>query len=387
MKRLSGLKRWLPLFVVAAIVSMIVPIALVGAEPPKTVYFPQTGHHVGEPFLDYWRENGGLPVYGYPLTEAIQEKSATDGNTYLVQYFERARLEYHPENDAPWDILLGHLGRYAAERIVAHPAFNPITAEQATADAVYFPESKHSLRGGFLDYWEEHGGLAQFGYPISEEFVEKSSIDGKNYTVQYFERNRFELHPENDAPWDILLGHLGRQYAQDKRVSTASVPRQAGIPDYADELFFTPTPTPTMTPTPAPKPTDPRPDLGNAYIEVNLSEQHLYVWDGGEMIFDHAVSTGRPGWETPTGVFEIHTYVTIQDMEGGFPKGGPEYYFQPDVPWVMYFDYNGDAIHGVYWHNNFGIRATSHGCVGVPVWVAKWIWDWSNLGTPIWIHY
>ena len=74
-------------------------------------------------------------------------------------------------------------------------------------------------------------------------------------------------------------------------------------------------------------------------------------------------------------------------MEGGLPKGGPDYYLQPDVPWVMYFDYNGDAIHGVYWHNNFGIRATSHGCVGVPVWVAKWIWDWSSLGTPVYIHY
>ncbi len=164
------------------------------------------------------------------------------------------------------------------------------------------------------------------------------------------------------------------------------MPRQTSAPNYDEGLFATATPTATATATPRPKPTEPRPDLGRAYIEVNIDSQHLYVWENGTMIFDSAVNTGRPDWETPKGVFYIHTYVTIQDMEGGLPKGSSEYYFQPDVPWVMYFDYDADAIHGVYWHNNFGIRATSHGCVGVPVSVAKWIWDWSSLGTPIWIH-
>ena len=113
MKRLANLKRWLPLIAVAALFSLIIPITLVGAAPPKVVYFPQTGHNVGAPFLDYWRQNGGLAVYGYPLTEAIQEKSLTDGKTYTVQYFERARLEYHPENRPPYDVLLGQLGRAA----------------------------------------------------------------------------------------------------------------------------------------------------------------------------------------------------------------------------------------------------------------------------------
>ena len=386
------MKRWLPLIVFAAIVSMLIPIALVGAEPPKTVYFSATGHHVGEPFLTYWRENGGLDIYGYPLTEAFQEKSTIDGKMYTVQYFERARLEAHPENEAPWDVMLGHLGRYASEKIVGNKAFDPVVAQVGDGSVTYFPESKHTLRGKFLEYWEEHGGLAQFGYPLSEEFIEKSAYDGQNYTVQYFERYRLELHPENDAPYDVQLGHLGRKYAEDKKIGMTAVPKQADAPEYEESLFFTPTPTATNTPiptptaTPAPKPADPRPDLGNAYIQVDISGMHLYVWENGEIIFDHAVSSGGPGWETPTGVFYIHTYVTIQDMEGGFPKGSDDYYFQPDVPWVMYFDYNGDAIHGVYWHNNFGIRNTSHGCVGVPVWVAKWIWDWSSVGTPVWIH-
>lgn len=73
--------------------------------------FPETNHTLSDPFLSYWESNGGLPVFGYPLSEAFEEKSPTDGKTYLVQYFERNRLEYHPENAGnAFEILLGLLG-------------------------------------------------------------------------------------------------------------------------------------------------------------------------------------------------------------------------------------------------------------------------------------
>src|SRR5437588_7343141 len=72
-----------------------------------------------------------------------------------------------------------------------------------------FPETGKTLAGGFLDYWTRHGGLAQFGYPISNEMAEKSDTDGKTYTVQYFERAVFEYHPENHPPYDVLLSLLG----------------------------------------------------------------------------------------------------------------------------------------------------------------------------------
>ncbi|HST05722.1 MAG TPA: carboxypeptidase-like regulatory domain-containing protein [Chloroflexia bacterium] len=72
-----------------------------------------------------------------------------------------------------------------------------------------FKETGQSLCGTFLDYWQQHGGLTQQGYPISDEHLEKSGLDGRIYTVQYFERAVFEAHPENDAPYDILLSQLG----------------------------------------------------------------------------------------------------------------------------------------------------------------------------------
>ena len=68
----------------------------------------------------------------------------------------------------------------------------------------------HTLQGPFLKFWQENGGLAIFGYPISEEFPEVSATDGKTYTVQYFERNRFEYHPEfAGTPNEVLMGLLG----------------------------------------------------------------------------------------------------------------------------------------------------------------------------------
>jgi len=72
-----------------------------------------------------------------------------------------------------------------------------------------FPETGKTVSGRFLEYWDAHGGLAQQGYPISDEMQERSDIDGKAYTVQYFERAVFELHPEKQPPYDVLLSLLG----------------------------------------------------------------------------------------------------------------------------------------------------------------------------------
>ena len=171
------------------------------------VYFPQTKHSLSGVFLRYWRERGGLPVYGYPLTEEFIETSPTDGKPYKVQYFERNRFEYHPENKPPFDVQLGLLGVQALRGRVfpVGPGYVP------GPDTVYFPQVGYSLGGTFLQFWQENGGLAQFGYPVSEPVIEQSEVDDRTYLVQYLERARFELHPENaGTPYEVLLGLLGR---------------------------------------------------------------------------------------------------------------------------------------------------------------------------------
>jgi hypothetical protein len=162
--------------------------------------FVKTGACVSQRFAAYWNANGGLAISGYPISELFSEQ-LEDGKTYEVQYFERARFEAHPENPAPYDVLLGQFGR----RI--HPLDGPVPDCMCGR---YFPETGHVIAGRFLTYWEANGGLAQFGYPLTEQITETLE-DGKPYTVQYFERARFELHPENPAPYDLLLGQFGRR--------------------------------------------------------------------------------------------------------------------------------------------------------------------------------
>jgi len=184
---------------------------------PDTVYFPETGHNVPRIFYDYWEANGGLERFGYPLTEPFRELSATDGKTYLTQYFERARFEHHPEfAGTPFEVLLGLLGaeRTAGRRL--EPPFQPVPPPDEP-DVDYFPETGHTLRGFFRRYWWQNGGLPAFGFPISEEFVEASQTDGQSYLVQYFERNRFEWHPElAGTRYEVLLGHLAREILIDR---------------------------------------------------------------------------------------------------------------------------------------------------------------------------
>ena len=83
------------------------------------------------------------------------------------------------------------------------------TQAQTATGCQTFPQTGHNVCGRFLTYWRSHGGLAQQGYPISDEFTEVSPLDGKPYRVQYFERSIFELHPENAAPYNVLLSQLG----------------------------------------------------------------------------------------------------------------------------------------------------------------------------------
>lgn len=117
------------------------------------------------------------------------------------------------------------------------------------ADCREFPETGKRVCGRFLTYWQEHGGLAQQGYPISGEFMEKSQLDGQTYRVQYFERAVFELHPENRPPYDVLLSQLGtfqfkQKYPQGEPVS--ALPTPTGDP--YDMLRQRPLQLPTVVP-------------------------------------------------------------------------------------------------------------------------------------------
>jgi len=195
------------------------PVPLPGSNSQT---FPATHFTVRGTFLDYWTSHGGLPQQGYPISNVYGEPSATDGKSYTVQYFERAVFEYHPENRPPYDVLLSLLGVAAYQR--RYPVGAP-NQQPATDNARFFPETGHTLGGRFRRYWDRHGALAQQGYPLSDEFTEVSALDGKPYTVQYFQRAVFEYHPEYaGTPYEILLQQLGTLKLQQlKQAATYAV--------------------------------------------------------------------------------------------------------------------------------------------------------------------
>lgn len=178
------------------------------------IYFSETGHTIAYGFLDYWNSNGGLARFGYPRTEEFTEFDPMVGKSYTVQYFERARFEYHPEfQGTEFEILLGHIGRWALEQ---RGTLSSLTAEPLPG-ARYFPETGHNLGGVFLRYWDQNGGLYSFGYPITEEYMELNPEDGVVYRVQYFERARFEYHPEYAGTQsEVLLGLLGNEMLRER---------------------------------------------------------------------------------------------------------------------------------------------------------------------------
>ncbi len=192
------------------------------ASTSEQYYFSQTGHTLAYGFKGFWDRNGGLPVFGFSRTEEFDQVNPDTGKVNTVQYFERQRYEYHSENKGtPYEVLLGRLGAAEATRLnlFTTAPFQAVTAS-AASNCQYFPETNHNLCSNFEGYWQSHGldlgengisfreSLALFGLPISEAFKDPQT----GLTTQYFERAKFEYHPENKGTaYEVLLGLLGNQ--------------------------------------------------------------------------------------------------------------------------------------------------------------------------------
>ncbi len=322
-----------------------------------TIYFAETGQHLSNRsgFLDYWRANGQKLIFGYPISEEIVE----DGR--VVQYFERARFEYHPAaNGAPAEVRLGRLGAQLLE-IQGVPAgiANPGTG------VTYFPETGHTLWGAFERYWRRHGGLDRFGYPLSEV------VEEGGRQVQYFERAKMEHFPDDlssffrsmgaangftlSSLYEVRLSDVGRQLATARSVNSAPVAQRGA--------------TTTWTP-----------GLWQRHIEVSIGNQWLYAYESGVLVFDAPVATGRDGFNTPVGNYAIYYRLPMQTMVG---SAGGETWNVPNVPWVQYV-VGGVALHGTYWHNAHGTGyRPSHGCINLRIEDAQWLYEWADIGTSV----
>ncbi|MCG8349785.1 MAG: L,D-transpeptidase [Chloroflexales bacterium] len=336
------------------------------------LFFASTGHSVSNTygFLNHWRAVNGERILGAPVTAAMVENGLT------VQYFERGRLEFHPELEgAP--ILLGRVGVEYAEALWR--TFEAAPPRTLAPGEQFFEETSHTLGEPFLSFWTEHGGLSIFGYPISEPLWEY--VGARMARVQYFERARLEQYPSVGN--EVWIGSLGRDLALLRGLDVGGAAPAAPAPLLPTATPLPPTPAPTAVAPAAPAPVNTA-SLGGKHIVVDLGDQWLYAYAGETMLFDAPISTGKDGFNTPPGSFTVYSKVRSQTMSGTI---GGEYYNVPDVPHVMYIN-GGVALHGTYWHNQFGTGVRrSHGCINLPLDSAAWLYDWAPLGTPVQVRW
>ena len=144
----------------------------------------------------YWEKNGGLPIFGYPISD--QNLETVEGRTIQVQWFERDRLEIQADGT----VTTGRLGVQMLE-IQGRPWQQGDKMAPDSGCIANFPTG-HQVCGTFARFWQKNGGLVRLGYPVTQEIQE--TIQGQVYTVQYFERRRFELHGDQ-----VMLGLLGSE--------------------------------------------------------------------------------------------------------------------------------------------------------------------------------
>lgn len=182
----------------AAVVAML---AVMGWAPPASAaqtggrFYPETGHTLEPQFVPVFDQMGGVDILGYPITDGFKDPESGR----LIQYTENARLEWIDDNtDGGSRAILRPLGEMMG-------GYQPPDPQgKASPGCRSFQETGHSVCFAFLDFFDAHGGLGVFGYPISDFEIENDRI------VQYFQRFRLDWHPEVPAPDQVQVAHLGR---------------------------------------------------------------------------------------------------------------------------------------------------------------------------------
>jgi hypothetical protein len=372
----------------AALFLSLAAFSTASAEPwsaPTKVYLDDAGHTLDGLFLDEWRTNKA--VLGDPISEEIETDVPVDALQGLpddpdrpaklkliVQYFEHAAIVYVPDAaDSALRVQTLPLGEETLdldlEKNDKLTLPNKADCKGLDDQCAVSEESGYSIRYGFKDFWENNDGARLLGQPLSEEFK-----NDKKESVQYFEKAVL-IWTEKDG---VEPREIGKETAKRLKIPTAPIQQPVDVPVYDEELFVAPAGTDgigyDLGEGPGPV------QGGYKEIVISVGAQTMWAYESGDLIVSTLVSTGTgevPETVTPIGYYSIWVKYLSQTMEGTISN---EYYRVEDVPWVMYFDYAGNAIHGAYWHNNFG-APMSHGCVNLPLDVAEFLYGWAPEGT------
>ncbi len=134
----------------------------------------------------------------------------------------------------------------------------------------------------------------------------------------------------------------------------------------------------------SPNPTPPEGVTNNRWIEVNLDQQTLSVYEDGQLKFATIISSGVERFWTQPGLFQIYQKKESETMSGAFEADRSDFYYLQNVPWTMYYD-QARALHGAYWQTLLGYQR-SHGCVNLSIGDSRWVYDWAKEGDWVWVH-
>lgn len=360
------------------------------------VYVPATGHTLRGLFLDYWRATGAAAVYGNPVSEPFA------GDGFYSQAFERGVFQYRPEflhTEEPIVRLMpiGQLAMAARPEALdwrwpreGDHRSDPRRPLDPAADAVrrvldaggiFVAETGHTIAGTILAWYQFNEGAFYLGPPLSEPVV----ADGA--TAQWFAGGLLRAGKDG-----VILAPLAAELAPRLGIATTPVPR-GDLPLYDELLFWA-----RDNPNPRGDPYAP----GAKWIEVSIAEQRLWAYQGDALISTTLVSTGLEPNPTELGLFRVRLKFALQTMSGTIGANGEvtgtgeaaagtalaadaAAYQVEDVPSVMYFNLEAEALHGAYWHDSFG-QPMSHGCINLPTAFATWLYGWAPLGTGVWVH-
>lgn len=369
------------------------------------VWVAGTGHTIRGYMLDYWRALGTSSMYGNPVSEPFSAR-----NGYYSQAFESSVFQFRPEylwTETP-SVTLMPIGQELLENRTgelrrdgkrqggggdrrsstwrSYGEGSGVAQRAAERDGIFDADSGHSIIGEFQDWYDNMDGEWFLGSPLSQPVAERGVV------VQYFERAVL-MRLESGR---VYAMPIVREQARAFGIDTRPV-EQNGLPEFSETMLWT-----ADNPNPLGDPSSP----GRKRIEISLSEQTLWAYQGNTVISSTLVSTGLDPNGTEKGWFYVRYKLEEQDMAGTTNPDGevvaigqdvqeaaesgelPDdetVYSVDDVPDVMYFNLEAEALHGAYWHNNFGVKM-SHGCVNLPLNFSAWLYGWAPLGTQVWVH-
>ncbi len=381
---------------------------VMGCSSAACQFFPETSHTLSEPFASFWNAHGGASLLGPPVSEAFDEPGSPG---VQIQVFENAVLE-----NRIGIISLRPMGRSLAEQagLLSDPAFQPAPP---TGGNTFLVQADDGLR---LRSAPSMDASMVAVLPNNTEFIAAAGSSGEwapgyanslsGWVSSSFLSERPPLPQLQLADWDPSVWQgatLEETNIRREPTTKASIVETLDFGDpvtvtawlkgeevfeaadlwakvgegryaYSRNIGRNAPVLPTAIPSDAP--------TWGKWIDISLIQQLLTAYDGTTPLRTVEVTTGMAGWETPPGFYTILNRVANETMTSG-AIGAENHYRLDDVLFTQYFTDRGHALHFAWWRTKETIgRPGSHGCINLLLDDSRFLWDWAELGTPVYIH-